>query len=146
MGLQSVDWGGEGLGVGKVRVKWNARVGVVGSQHLNWKWLFQGFPLVGFVISFYIYIYTYTHSLYLLSISSLSLSLSLSLYICCEVNYYLVQVWPFWKLLSGPSLFFSKTQIAKKHYKNRGFSPFFLEKNARKNFGSYYLVQVDCVF
>ena len=46
----------------------------------------------------------------------------------------LVQVWPFWKLLSGPSLFFfffSKTPIAKKHYKNRGFSPFFLEKKLR---------------
>ena len=58
-------------------------------------------------------------------------------------GYYLVQVWPFWKLLSGPSLFFSKTPIAKKHYKNRGFSPFFLEKKiVHKQFGSYYLVQV----
>ena len=58
------------------------------------------------------------------------------------------------RLLSGPSLalleviiwskfVFSKTPIAKKHYKNRGFSPFvFWKKIARKNFGSYYLVQV----
>ena len=56
------------------------------------------------------------------------------------------------KLLSGPSLalleviiwskfVFSKTPIATKHYKNRGFSPFFW-KIARKHFGSYYLVQV----
>ena len=46
------------------------------------------------------------------------------------------------KLSSGPSLalleviiwskfVFSKTPIAKKHYKNRGFSPFFLEKKLR---------------
>ena len=46
------------------------------------------------------------------------------------------------ELLSGPSLalleviiwskfVFSKTQIPKKHYKNRGFSPFFLEKKLR---------------
>ena len=44
------------------------------------------------------------------------------------------------ELLSGPSLalleviiwskfVFSKTPIAKKHYKNRGFSPFFWKKN-----------------
>ena len=58
------------------------------------------------------------------------------------------------RLLSGPSLalleviiwskfVFSKTPIAKKHYKNRGFSPFFLEKKiVHKKFGSYYLVQV----
>ena len=46
------------------------------------------------------------------------------------------------ELLSGPSLalleviiwskfVLSKTPIAKKHYKNRGFSPFFLEKKLR---------------
>ena len=57
------------------------------------------------------------------------------------------------RLLSGPSLalleviiwskfVFSKTPIAKKHYKNRGFSPFYWKKNVHKNFGSYYLVQV----
>ena len=58
------------------------------------------------------------------------------------------------RLLSGPSLalleviiwskfVFSKTPIAKKHYKNRGFSPFFLEKTiVHKKIGSYYLVQV----
>ena len=74
-------------------------------------------------IYLYIYIYIYTD-------------------ICCEViiwskfgpfgSYYLVQV-----------CFFSKTPIAKKHYKNRGFSPFFLEKKiVHKNFGSCYLVQV----
>ena len=50
------------------------------------------------------------------------------IYIYMLWGYYLVQVWPFWKLLSGPSLFFSKTPIAKKHYKNSGFSPFFWEK------------------
>ena len=49
-------------------------------------------------------------------------------------SYYLVQVWPFWKLLSSPSLFFSKTPIAKKHYKNRGFSPFFGKKNCAQKF------------
>ena len=50
-------------------------------------------------------------------------------------SYYLVQVWPFWKLLSGPSLFFfSKTPIAKKHYKNWGFSPFFFWKNCAQTF------------
>ena len=59
------------------------------------------------------------------------------------------------ELLSGPSLgvlnviiwskfVFYKTPIVKKHYKNRGFSPFFLqEKIARQNFKCYYLVQVD---
>ena len=57
------------------------------------------------------------------------------------------------ELLSGPSLalleviiwskfVFSKTPIAKKHYKNRGFGPFFLEKNCAQKIGSYYLVQV----
>ena len=46
-------------------------------------------------------------------------------------SYYLVQVWGFWKLLSGPSLFFSKTSIAKKYYKNRGFGTCFLKKIAR---------------
>ena len=47
-------------------------------------------------------------------------------------SYYLVQVWPFWKLLSGPSLFFfQNTDCQKKHYKNRGFSPLFLEKKLR---------------
>ena len=58
------------------------------------------------------------------------------MYVCIYMlwSYYLVQVWPFWKLLSGPSLFFSKTPIAKKHYKNRGFSPFFLEKNCAQKF------------
>ena len=57
------------------------------------------------------------------------------------------------ELLSGPSLallevtiwskfVFYKTPIVKKHYKNRGFSTFVLEKSARYKFGSYYLIQV----
>ena len=37
-------------------------------------------------------------------------------------SYYLVQVWPFEGLLSGPSLL--KTLFVTKHYKNRGFSTF----------------------
>ena len=36
-----------------------------------------------------------------------------------------------------------KTPIVKKHYKNRGFSPFFAKTIARQNFKCYYLVQVD---
>ena len=65
-----------------------------------------------------------------------------------------IYVWAV-ELLSGPSLgvlnviiwskfVFYKTPIVKKHYKNRGFSPFFLQKQiARQNFKCYYLVQVD---
>ena len=57
--------------------------------------------------------------------------------------YYLGQVWPFEVLLSGPSLFFTKHCLSKKHYKNRGFSTFFLEKKiARANLRCYYLGQV----
>ena len=45
--------------------------------------------------------------------------------------YYLGQVWPFEVLLSGPSLFFTKHCLSKKHYKNRGFSTFCFEKKLR---------------
>ena len=49
-------------------------------------------------------------------------------------SYCLVQVWVFWKLLSGPSLSFcSKTPIATKHYKNSGFSTYF-GNNVRTTF------------
>ena len=47
---------------------------------------------------------------------------------------YLVQVWGFGKLLSGPSLFFVlKTPIAKKHYKNRVSAHFCGKKMRAKN-------------
>ena len=64
---------------------------------------------------------------------NVTFSLSLYIYLCCEViiwskfgpfgSYYLVQV-----------CFFSKTPIAKKHYKNRGFSPFFGKTNCAQKF------------
>ena len=44
--------------------------------------------------------------------------------------YYLVQVWPFQVLLSGPSWFFF-TLFVKKHYKNWGFSIIFLKEQLR---------------
>ena len=98
----------------------------------GWSWAerFRGgctaFSSIHLYLLLYLYKYTYIY-----------------IYIYTLWGYYLVQVWPFWKLLSGPSLFFYKTPIAKKHYKNRGFSPFFLEKKiVHKKFGSYYLVQV----
>ena len=59
-----------------------------------------------------------------------------SMYVCIYIYIYIYAV----ELLSGPRLalfkvinwpkfvFFSKTPIAKKHYKNRGLSPFFVEK------------------
>ena len=57
--------------------------------------------------------------------------------------YYLGQVWPFEVLLSGPSLLLTKHCLSKrKHYKNRGFSTFFLKAIARANLRCYYLGQV----
>ena len=57
-------------------------------------------------------------------------------------SYYLVQVWGFWKLLSGPSLFFLKHRLPKKNYKI-GVSAHFLEKkHCAQKFESYYPVQV----
>ena len=80
------------------------------------------------------------------------LAFSFSLWnVCVCIHLYIYAV----KLLSGPSLgfleviiwskfaFFSKTLIAKQHYKNSGFSTFFGRNNcAAKKVGSYYLVQV----
>ena len=66
------------------------------------------------------------------------------IYICmCMLwSYYMVQVWPFQGLLSGPSCFF-QTLFVIKHYQNRGFST--LKNCAQKKIRGYYLVQV-CVF
>ena len=46
---------------------------------------------------------------------------------------YVGQVWGFPKSIFWPTLFFSKTIIVKKHYKNRGFNTFLkIKKNARQ--------------
>ena len=79
-----------------------------------------------------LYIYIYTAYIYIVH----PYKHFIYIYICwysCEViiwskfgpfgSYYLVQV-----------CFFSKTPIAKKHYKNRGFSPFFWKKNCAQKF------------
>ena len=69
-------------------------------------------------------------------VSLVCLSLSLSLYLSQSLYIYAVV------LLSGPSLafwgviiwakfVFYKTLFVKKHYKNRGFSTFFLKKKLR---------------
>ena len=55
----------------------------------------------------YIYIYTHTYMLW---------------------GYYLVQVWPFWKLLSGPSLFFLKHRLPKNTIKIGVSALFFWKK------------------
>ena len=44
-------------------------------------------------------------------------------------GYYLVQVWPFWKLLSGPSLFFSKHRLPKNTIKIGVSAHFFWKQN-----------------
>ena len=44
-------------------------------------------------------------------------------------GYYLVQVWPFWKLLSGPSLFFLKHRLPKNTIKIGVSALFFWKKN-----------------
>ena len=74
----------------------------------NWCQKFYDICLLIF-ISIYLSIY--------LPFSLLPLSLYIYIYIYVYLlwSYYLVQVWPFWKLLSGPSLFFSKAPIVKKN-------------------------------
>ena len=64
----------------------------------------------------------------------------ISIYLCGGVIY-LVQVWSFEGLLSGPSLFLFNT-ACQKHYKI-GFQHIFVEKKiARKSYRGYCLVQV----
>ena len=75
----------------------------------------QGLPITFFYrrgSSIYIHTYTYIYMLW------------------C---YYLGQVWPFEVLLSGPSLFFTKHCLSKKHYKI-GISAFFVVKNCARKF------------
>ena len=90
-------------------------------------------------ISFFSLCLTLSLSLSLPFTLSLSPSQSLSLYhslSCLYIyiymlwSYYLVQVWPFWKLLSGPSLFFLKHRLPKNTIKI-GVQPFFFEKKLR---------------
>ena len=70
------------------------------------------------------------------------ITLSMHIYIYMLWSYYLVQVWPFWKLLSGPSLLFLKHRLPTNTIKIGVSALFVWKKIARKNFGSYYLVQV----
>ena len=63
------------------------------------------------------------------------------IHICCG-SYYLVQVWPFERLLSGPSLFFEKHCLSKSTIKIGYQHILFENKVARKNFKGKYLVQV----
>ena len=56
------------------------------------------------------------------------------IYIYMLWGYYLVQVWPFWKLLSGPSLFFLKHRLPKNTIKIGVSALFFLKKNCAQKF------------
>ena len=49
------------------------------------------------------------------------------MYICCEVIIW-AKFGHFQSYYLGQVCFLKKTLFAKKHYKNRGFSPFFLKK------------------
>ena len=55
-------------------------------------------------------------------------------YIYMLWGYYLVQVWPFWKLLSGPSLFFLKHRLPKNTIKIGVSALFFWKKNCAQKF------------
>ena len=66
--------------------------------------------------------------------SQLPSSLFGDIYIYMLWSYYLVQVWPFWKLLSGTSLFFSKTPIAQNTIKIGVSALFFWKKNCAQTF------------
>ena len=78
-------------------------------------------PNLGPVSNFTAYIYIYIYMLW---------------------SYYLVQVWVFWKLLSGPSLFFLQHRLPKNTIKIEDSAHIFGKKIRAQNFGSYYLVQV----